>query len=30
MATDLLGAIEADGRLERMVAHIDRDRLLLG
>ena len=30
MATDLPGAIEADGRLERMVAHIDRDRLLLG
>ena len=30
MASDLLGAIEADGRLVRMLAHIDRERLLLG
>jgi predicted PolB exonuclease-like 3'-5' exonuclease len=29
VATDLLAAIEADGRLARMVAHADRDRLLL-
>jgi hypothetical protein len=30
VATDLLGAIEADGRLARLVAQSDRERLLLG
>ena len=30
VATDLLAAIEADGRLARLVDQADRERLLLG
>jgi hypothetical protein len=29
MASDLLAAVESDGRLARMVSHADRERLLL-
>ena len=29
MASDLLAAVESDGRLARMVSHTDRERLLL-